>query len=325
MKDHWNDALAAYDRECSVIEGVRTQYLDFLSVTIRDVARAVVASLGPPTSGIVVNAGYNSKREKKEPTESVAQWSNGLLDVDIWPSSPHDGPAGLFRVGLFLRPGALEGADIPPAAVLGAAASAELAELPGSAFELKAHPDAEEEDRLALRIASVPAADRDLHSKLVGLVTAYACARARIARTMLGPYGWVQLCLVGLVRAPLSGVTRGAWSPKLLDDPWAGGRYAQWVSEPENDYVWVATLPPDGRLVFGFAGRFEKNTAFHAALCTRLQSQPEILEACPCGALLDASGVREAFEGGDRDRIAEITLGALRAYFALAEVHASKA
>ncbi|WP_437712876.1 hypothetical protein WMF45_44540 [Sorangium sp. So ce448] len=312
MKNEWNDALATYDRECSVVEGVRKQYFDFLRATVCDVVRAVDAPLGPPSS----------EHFELESMEASAQWSDGLLDVDVWPSSPYGGPAGLFRVAMYLQPGLFKGADVPRPSALAVAAGAELAALPGSMFDVEAHPDAQDDARHLLRIDCVPANDVQLRSKLASLVTAYAGARARVVQAMLGPYGWVQLCLRGLLGRPLDAGGRGKWSSKLLDDPWAGGRYVQWQSEPDDDYAWVATLPPDGRVVFGFSGRFEKDTAFHAALCSRLQSAPETIDKCPSGTLLDAAAAREAFERGDRARIVEVALGALRAYYDLADEHA---
>ena len=109
MKEfEWNDSLAAYDKQYDVLEAVRDELEEFIDEVLGEVSRCVAQA---SKEQFVLTECESEEDEEDEEEVGLGQTSFntdpsklGGLYVQIWPTAPNGGPAGLMRVALLVLP-----------------------------------------------------------------------------------------------------------------------------------------------------------------------------------------------------------------------------
>lgn len=311
MRPEWDEALAAYDDQAEVLEGLRDDYIAFLRVSFETLGGQLLGARG--TSWI----GDFEPPAKMEPPRPQMSWfarprAGSPVGLWLWAGAPSGAPKATLRMVLSIEmePGYAksEGDERKKRwALLAEHARATAPALPGAARNAaKDHDTAT--DAVWVHSAPLPDATSDATFEALSRFADVAAGIDEIIQLC----GWLGECLAPLTKsAPPEGWPGARWESETLK-PWEGGWYVQVNGHGEDDLVWVAARPP-GELVLGHA-----RPVLHADLCKELDARsvdfdPEqrhavILEAGRAGALWRAR---------NSEAVRERAVEALRVFFRL--------
>lgn len=299
----WNEALEAYDNELEIIEGVRGEYIAFVSGVLKTLGDKLASACGEEWRG-----GIRGDHDIRAQWEARPQGDSPVA-LRAWAARPCGGPAARMFLGLALDDPGFKGAQQALRRRLFAAAlSDSLPSLPGST-PLAAPPGFG--DAPLLRVAELSMKDRPADE--LAKVAETFVPEARKLDEIFRRSQWLATALGALLARPTpAGVPDGiTWDSDKLAK-WQGGLYVE-IEHPPGQYVWVCARPP-GELILG-----HYNAAVHGDLAKELDAEPVLIEGenGQFLRLLDATASERLHAASDANAVQERASAAFTAYFRL--------
>lgn len=237
----WNEALAAYDEECPILEDIREEYGAFLRSTFDAIGKLVVDRAGAEWAGKLRGDGPKTSWTAQPRSVGLTAWTPrawggpreslaAAVTIDVREGfSVKDGEARrqLFLAAADERLGVTRG-EKPDAAELG------------------------EHDPIVVRCVTTrtrAGSDKGISERTADLIDLAIAVDGLVSQC-----AWLKSVLEGLLsESPPASICRArptvAWQDKKLKR-WASGWYIE-LDQGEELHVWACARPP-GLLVLGF-------------------------------------------------------------------------
>ena len=310
MKPQWDEALAAYDEQAEVLEGLRDDYIAFLRASFETLGARLLEARGTSWVGDF----QPTKTDRLSPDMSwFARPREGSpVGLWLWAGAPSGAPKATLRmvlsIELELGYGKSEGEERKKRwALLAGLARAAAPALPGAARNaVRDHDTATD----AVWVHSTPLPEATSEATFE-VLSRFADVAASIDET-IQICTWLGECLVPLTKSvPPAGWHRARWESETLK-PWEGGWYIQVNGQGVEDSVWVAARPP-GDWVLGHT-----RVVVHADLCKELDARSvELDPEQPHAVILEAGRARALWEARNREAVRAQVLEALQVFFRL--------
>jgi hypothetical protein len=309
MKPEWDDALAAYDEQVEVLEGLRNDYIAFLRASFEALGGRLLEARGMPWIG-----DFSPKADPLPPNVSwFARPREGSpVGLWLWAGAPSGAPRSTLRMVLSIEMepgyGKSEGDERKKRwALLAERARATAPALPGAARNAAKDHDTEG-DVVWVHNTPLPETTSDA---TFDALSRFANVAAEIDES-IQLCAWLGDCLAPLTKgAPPEGWAGARWESETLK-PWEGGWYVQVNGQGDDDFVWVAARPP-GELLLGHT-----RAGIHAELCKELDARGVDFDPDQRHAvILEVGRATALWKARTSGAVREPAVEALRAFFQL--------